>query len=135
MKTADLDPELFIENRRRLRARLLPNSIAVVHANDVMPTNADGTMPFQQNADLFYLTGVNQEESILLLAPDAAGEFRLQAGAVVFPSSWALEEKLGRTMDEIHGIVPGLNPALPWTSAWSPSWTSSGWCRAGSSDG
>ena len=72
MKTVDLDPELFIENRRRLRTRLLPNSIAVVHANDVMPTNADGTMPFQQNADLFYLTGVNQEESILLLALDAA---------------------------------------------------------------
>ena len=72
MKTVDLDPELFIENRRRLRTRLLPNSIAVVHANDVMPTNADGAMPFQQNADLFYLTGVNQEESIFLLAPHAA---------------------------------------------------------------
>lgn len=72
MKTVDLDPQLFIDNRRRLKARLLPNSIAVVHANDVMPTNADGTMPFQQNADLFYLTGVNQEETILLIAPDAA---------------------------------------------------------------
>ena len=72
MKTVDLDPELFIDNRRRLKSRLRPNSIAVLHANDVMPTNADGTMAFQQNADLFYLSGVNQEESILLLAPDAA---------------------------------------------------------------
>ena len=47
MKTVDLDPTLFIDNRRRLKSRLLPNSIVVVNANDVMPTNADGTMAFR----------------------------------------------------------------------------------------
>lgn len=72
MKTVELDPNLFIENRRRLVERLEPNALVVVNANDVMPTNADGTMGFHQNADLFYLTGVNQEETILLLAPQAA---------------------------------------------------------------
>lgn len=50
---------------------LVPHSVAVFNANDIMPTNADGTMRFKQNSDLFYLTGVDQEETILLLAPDA----------------------------------------------------------------
>lgn len=49
---------------------------------------------------------------VLLLSADAAGEFRLRGGALCFPTGWALEEKLGHTMDEIHGVVPGLNPAL-----------------------
>lgn len=48
-----------------------PNSIAIIHANDIYPTNADGTMAFKQNADLFYLTGVDQEETVLVLMPDA----------------------------------------------------------------
>ena len=50
---------------------LKPNSMVIIHANDVYPTNADGTMPFKQNSDLFYLTGVDQEETTLLLMPDA----------------------------------------------------------------
>jgi hypothetical protein len=49
---------------------------------------------------------------VLLLSVDGAGEFRLRGGALCFPTGWALEEKLGHTMDEIHGVVPGLNPAL-----------------------
>jgi hypothetical protein len=49
---------------------------------------------------------------IVLLSVDNAGEFRLRGGALCFPTGWALQEKLGRTMDEIHGVVPGLNPAL-----------------------
>lgn len=48
-----------------------PRSVAVLNANDIMPTNADGTMRFRQNSDLFYLTGVDQEETILLLCPEA----------------------------------------------------------------
>ncbi len=71
MRHAPIDPALFVENRRRLAALLPPGSLAVVNANDVLPTNADGTLPLAPNADLFYLTGVEQEESILLLAPDA----------------------------------------------------------------
>ena len=58
-------------NRARLTQRLLPRSIALFNANDIMPTNADGSMGHLQNADLFYLTGIHQEETILLLAPDA----------------------------------------------------------------
>ena len=46
----------------------------MVNANDVLPTNADGTLPMQPNADLFFLSGIEQEESILVLFPDAADE-------------------------------------------------------------
>jgi Xaa-Pro aminopeptidase len=71
MKSVPIPSELFVLNRERLMKRLLPRSLAVLNSNDIMPTNADGSMGHLQNADLFYLTGVHQEESILLLAPDS----------------------------------------------------------------
>jgi Xaa-Pro aminopeptidase len=71
MRYGPIDPQLFIQNRRNFVQHLLPASMAIFHANDIMPTNADGTMAFRQNSDLFYLSGVDQEESILLLFPDA----------------------------------------------------------------
>jgi Xaa-Pro aminopeptidase len=71
MKQIKIDKKLFIDNRKRLTKELKPNSIVVVHANDVLPTNADGTMHFKQNTDLFWLTGVDQEESVLVLYPDS----------------------------------------------------------------
>ncbi|HEX8296631.1 MAG TPA: aminopeptidase P family protein [Chthoniobacteraceae bacterium] len=74
MRYAPIRPQLFIENRRRLAPLLLPNSLAVLNANDILPTNADGTLLFIQNTDLFYLSGVDQEETVLLLYPDAADE-------------------------------------------------------------
>jgi Xaa-Pro aminopeptidase len=71
MRHAPIDSALFTENRERLKKSLLPNSLAVVNSNDVFPTNADGSLPLVANADLFYLTGIEQEESVLLLAPDS----------------------------------------------------------------
>jgi Xaa-Pro aminopeptidase len=62
---------LFASNRNRLCQLLQPRSLAVVHSNDLLPTNADGLLPLIQNADLYYLTGIQQEESILVLAPDS----------------------------------------------------------------
>lgn len=61
--------EQFVAARAALRTLLKPGSVAVVNANDVPVTNSDGTMRFRQNSDLFYLSGVDQEETILLLAP------------------------------------------------------------------
>jgi hypothetical protein len=52
------------------------------------------------------------EPDLLFLSPDAEGNLRLRAGALCFPTGWALEEKLGHPLDVIHGVVPGLNPAL-----------------------
>lgn len=71
MRHAPIDSKLFTENRERLNKLLPPRSLAIVNANDVLPTNADGSLVMHPNSDLFYLTGIEQEESILLLAPDA----------------------------------------------------------------
>lgn len=70
MKYEDIGSDLFITNRKRLVKALPKGAIAVFNSNDHMPTNADGTMPFKQNNDLFYLTGVQQEESCLVICPD-----------------------------------------------------------------
>jgi len=74
MRHEPLDRKLYIENRARLAALLPAKSIAVFNANDILPTNADGTWPLRQNSDLLYLTGVEQEETMLLLFPDADDE-------------------------------------------------------------
>lgn len=74
MRYKPIDPELFVDHRRRLAALLLPNSLAIVNANDIMPTNADGSMAAIPNSDLFYLTGIEQEQSILLIYPQADEE-------------------------------------------------------------
>ncbi len=72
MRYQKINSELFINNREKLTKLLKNDSIAIFNANDIMPTNADGVMKFRQNSDLFYLTGVDQEESILLLFPDCS---------------------------------------------------------------
>ena len=72
MKYSAINTNLFIENRKRFAASLKPNSIALFTSNDILPTNADGSIGFVQNSDLFYLTGVDQEETMLLIYPDAA---------------------------------------------------------------
>ncbi len=71
MRYADIDPALFVNNRARLMEILPQDAVAVVNANDVMPISADGTFPFVQNPDLFYLTGIDQEETVLVLCPGA----------------------------------------------------------------
>jgi len=70
MKYAPIGKELFVQNREKFTQLLKPKSLAVFNANDIMPTNADGSMAFRQNNDLFYLSGIDQEESILLIFPD-----------------------------------------------------------------
>lgn len=71
MRYSPIDPQLFIDNRQRFMAKLPAGALAIFNANDILPTNADGTLPFVQNRDLFYLSGVDQEETILVLFPDA----------------------------------------------------------------
>ncbi len=70
MRYLPIDNALFVQNRERLTKLLPSKSLVVLNANDIMPTNADGTLPFVQNTDLFYLTGVDQEETHLVLFPD-----------------------------------------------------------------
>ncbi len=74
MRHEPIPASLFVANRERLAKLLKGKSLAVLNSNDILPTNADGTLRLVQNADLFYLTGINQEETILLLAPDFPDE-------------------------------------------------------------
>lgn len=74
MKHIPIPSELFISNRDRLRALLPAGTLAVLNANDILPTNADGTLLLHQNSDLFHLTGIDQEETILVIAPGAFEE-------------------------------------------------------------
>ncbi|MDX1478918.1 MAG: aminopeptidase P N-terminal domain-containing protein [Saprospiraceae bacterium] len=71
MRDHPIDPSLFIHNRARLTEAMPPGALAIFHSNDIPPTNADGTGPFVQNSNLFWLTGIDQEETILMLFPDA----------------------------------------------------------------
>jgi len=71
MRHLPIHSDLFKANRERLKGLLLPNSLAVVNGNDLLPTNADGLLVMVPNSDLFYLSGVEQEQSVLLLYPDA----------------------------------------------------------------
>ncbi|MGB4773802.1 MAG: aminopeptidase P N-terminal domain-containing protein, partial [Daejeonella sp.] len=70
MKYAPIDPALFILNRKNFIKELKPKSIALFNANDEFPRSGDQSYIFKQNADLFYLSGIDQEQSILLLFPD-----------------------------------------------------------------
>ncbi|REA61219.1 aminopeptidase P family protein [Dyadobacter luteus] len=74
MRYHPINNTLFTENRKQFANVLKPKSLAILHANDFMPTNADGTMGFKQNSNLFYLSGVDQEETILLISPDHPDE-------------------------------------------------------------
>lgn len=70
MKYLPISSALFILNRKNFVKRTKPNSIAIFHANDEFPKNGDQNFPFKQNADFFYLSGIDQEQSILVLYPD-----------------------------------------------------------------
>ncbi|MBU79843.1 MAG: X-Pro aminopeptidase [Flavobacteriales bacterium] len=70
MKYHPIDSKLFIKNRSNFMAQMKANSLAVFNSNDIYPISADSTMPFQQHRDIYYLSGVDQEESILVLFPD-----------------------------------------------------------------
>ena len=71
MKYDLIDNALFVRNRANFAKHLKPKSLAVFNSNDIVTTSADSTMPFQQHRDIFHLSGVDQEESILVLFPDA----------------------------------------------------------------
>ena len=71
MKYHAIDSGLFVKNRIKFAARMQPSALAVFNSNDVFSTGADSTLPFHQHRNIFYLSGVDQEESILILFPDA----------------------------------------------------------------
>lgn len=71
MKYHPINNKLFTKNRAKFTAQMKPKSIAVFNSNDIFTTGSDSTLPFAQHSDILYLSGADQEESILLLFPDA----------------------------------------------------------------
>jgi Xaa-Pro aminopeptidase len=115
MRYEKIDSKLFISNRERLRSLLKPNSMVIVQSNDVLPTNADGTFGFRQNNDIFYLSGIDQEETILILFPDFPDEKSREILFVRETSEhikvWEGEKLSKKQANEISGIEKVL-----WTS-------------------
>lgn len=74
MRYTPIDPGLFKSNRERFMRSMRPHSIAIFHSNDLMPRNGDSFFPFRQNSDLFYLSGLDQEETVVVLFPDCVKE-------------------------------------------------------------
>jgi Xaa-Pro aminopeptidase len=70
MKNTALDANIFIENRKRFVKQMVKNSLAIFNSNDELPTNGDALYPFKQNSDLYWLTGIAQEDTMLILYPD-----------------------------------------------------------------
>lgn len=71
MKYLPIDSKLFAENRKKFVKKMAPNSVAIFNSNDLMPRSADQDFDFRQNSDLFWLTGIDQEETTLILFPDS----------------------------------------------------------------
>ncbi|MTE27017.1 aminopeptidase P family protein [Winogradskyella ouciana] len=74
MKYDPIDSQLFIKNRKNFAKYMQPSSLAIFNSNDIYPTGADSTLPFAQHRDIFYLSGVDQEESVLVIFPDCPKE-------------------------------------------------------------
>lgn len=70
MRYLPLNPEIFVQNRKRFMDKMEKNSIAIFNSNDELPTNGDALFPFVQNSDLLWLSGINQENTMVILFPD-----------------------------------------------------------------
>src|SRR4051794_21901034 len=70
MKYLPLNAEIFVQNRKRFTDRMEKNAIAIFNSNDELPSNGAALLKFKQNADLCWLTGIEQEDSMLVLFPD-----------------------------------------------------------------
>ena len=91
MRYQPLNPEIFIKNRQRFVKEMKPNSIAIFVSNDEVPVNGDALYPFKQDSDLFWLSGVVQEDSMVILYPDNPDPKYREVLALVRPNE--LKEK------------------------------------------
>jgi Xaa-Pro aminopeptidase len=91
MKHLPLNPEIFVKNRQRFVAEMKPKSIAIFNSNDETPSNGDALYPFVQNSDLYWLTGIEQEDTMLVLFPDNPDEKLREVLVLVRPNE--LKEK------------------------------------------
>ncbi len=108
MKYDRIDNQLYIKNRQKFTTKMKKNAVAVFNSNDIFPISADSTMPFQQHRDILYLCGVDQEESILVLFPEAKNPahkeilFLKETSALI--AVWEGEKLTKDTAFEVSGI-------------------------------
>lgn len=108
MRYSQIPRDLFMRNRQKLVSKLEKNSVAIVHSSDQMLRNGDQFYPYRQNSDLFYLTGIEQEMTILLLCPDHSGENRHELLFIREPDpkleSWEGKKLDKKRAEKISGI-------------------------------
>ena len=108
MKYLPLDPAIFIQNRKRFVKEMLPNSIAIFVSNDEWPSNGDAIHPFKQNSDLVWLSGVVQEDSMVILFPDCPDKQFREVLVLVRPNElkekWDGKRLRAKEATEISGI-------------------------------
>ena len=116
MKYLPLDPQIFIQNRERFRKEMKPNSIAIFVSNDEVPVNGDALYLFKQNSDLFWLTGIEQEDSMLILFPDNPENKYKEVLVLVRPNElkekWDGKRLRAKEAQQISGI-----PSIVWLDA------------------
>ena len=116
MKYLPLDPQIFIQNRERFRKEMKPNSIAIFVSNDEVPVNGDALYPYKQNSDLFWLTGIEQEDSMLILFPDNPENKYKEVLVLVRPNElkekWDGKRLRAKEAQQISGI-----PSIVWLDA------------------
>jgi Xaa-Pro aminopeptidase len=112
MKYLPLNPEIFIQNRKRFAAKMDKNSIAIFNSNDELPSNGDALYPFVQNSDLVWLSGITQEDSMVILFPDNPDPKYREVLVLVRPNElkekWdghRLTAKEGREISGIETVV------------------------------
>jgi len=121
MKHLPLDPQIFVENRKRFVKQMQRNSIAIFNSNDELPSNGDALYRFQQNSDLYWLCGIEQEDTMVILFPDNPDQKYREVLVLVRPNEmkekWdgrRLREKEARDQTGIETIVwlDALDPLL-----------------------
>jgi Xaa-Pro aminopeptidase len=112
MKNLPLNPEIFVKNRQRFVAEMKPKSIAIFNSNDEMPSNGDALYPFVQNSDLYWLTGIEQEDTMLILFPDNPDEKLREVLVLVRPNE--LKEKWdGKRLRSFEGTeISGIKTVI-----------------------
>ncbi len=113
MKYLPLDPAIFVQNRQRFSEKMEKNSIAIFNSNDELPLNGDALHRFKQNSDLYWLTGIEQEDSMLILFPDNTDQKYREVLVLVRPNE--LKEKWdGRRLRAQEGKQISGAPTVVW---------------------
>ena len=108
MKYLPINPKLFTENRKRFVKEMQPSSIAIFNSNDELPTNADQLFYFKQNSDLYWLTGIDQEDTMLVLYPNNPDKNNKEVLVLVRPNEakekWDGKRLTKEQAQQISGI-------------------------------